>query len=249
MTHVLIGLWFGVLAFAETRRALRREVEPKLTRDTRNLTIAAGAMLVKTFVEQPVALRLARWVERERFGLVHWLGLPRLFAVPILDYTLYLWHVLTHRVPFLWRVHRAHHTDLDLDASTATRFHFLEMLLSVPFRAGQVVVIGATPKALDTWQSLLLFSILFHHSNCRLPIRLERALTFVLVTPRLHGIHHSIAPGEVNSNFSSGLTIWDRLHGTYRDDVAQETITIGVDGYLDPAQVTIGKVLASPLHP
>src|SRR3546814_2584537 len=105
-------------------------------------------------------------------------------------YTLYVWHLLLHRVPLLWRCHVAHHVDLDLDASTALRFHFAELALSVPWRAAQIVLIGVSPRALSVWQTALLLSVLFHHSNARLPPAMERRLNRLIVTPRMHGIHH-----------------------------------------------------------
>src|SRR6185295_3873165 len=129
-------------------------------------------------------------VERRRIGLVPALGLPAwigvALAVVLLDYTLYLWHVLTHRVPFLWRFHLVHHVDLDLDASTALRFHFAELVISVPFRAAQILLIGVSPLAFSVWQTLLMLSILFHHSNVRLPVEVERRLNLLFVTPRMH---------------------------------------------------------------
>jgi sterol desaturase/sphingolipid hydroxylase (fatty acid hydroxylase superfamily) len=198
---------------------------------------------------QPLALR----VEQRRWGLLKQVRLPWWLEVPaamaLLDYTLYLWHVLTHRVPWLWRFHQPHHVDLDLTASTALRFHFGEMLISVGWRAGQVAAIGASPLALSLWQTLLLLEIMFHHANVQLPLRTERWLCRFVVTPRMHGIHHSIVPEEMDSNWSSGLTIWDRLHGTLRLDVPQDEITVGVPAYLDPVDVTLPKVVAMPFQP
>jgi sterol desaturase/sphingolipid hydroxylase (fatty acid hydroxylase superfamily) len=164
----------------------------------------------------------------------------------LLDYTLYVWHVLTHRVPWLWRMHVVHHADLDLDVSTAVRFHCAEMIVSVAWRAGQVVLIGVSPLALSVWQTLVLLSVLFHHSNVRLPIATERWLNRFIVTPRMHGIHHSVIEDETNSNWSSGLTIWDRLHGTLRLGVPQENILIGVPAYRRPDEVTLGKLVTMP---
>src|SRR5205085_3280127 len=177
--------------------------------------------------------RLPKWLET-------------LAAVVLLDYTLYLWHVATHRLPFLWRFHVAHHVDLDLDASTALRFHFGELSLSTAWRAGQVVLIGVSPLSLSVWQTCLLLSILFHHSNVRLPLEVERKLNHLIVTPRMHGIHHSVVEEEANSNWSSGLTIWDRLHGTLRLNVPQDEVMIGVPAYREPGEVGLVKVLGMP---
>jgi sterol desaturase/sphingolipid hydroxylase (fatty acid hydroxylase superfamily) len=166
---------------------------------------------------------LTKFVENSQFGLLKIFRLPKvletILAVVLLDYTLYLWHVLTHKVPFLWRFHRIHHADLDLTASTAIRFHFGEITISVLFRAGQILLIGVSPHAFQIWQTLLFVSIFFHHSNVRLPKDFEEKLQKLLVTPRLHGIHHSTEETEMNSNWSSGLSVWDKLHGTFRSDV------------------------------
>ncbi|HET8728442.1 MAG TPA: sterol desaturase family protein, partial [Alphaproteobacteria bacterium] len=225
-------------------------VEPKSRRDLRNLTVAAVGAVALQIVEKPVVEPLARLVERRRWGLLKQVRLPAWAEVPIavalMDYTLYLWHVLTHRVPFLWRFHVVHHVDLDLSASTALRFHFAELAISVPWRAAQVLVLGVGPRALSVWQTALFVSILFHHSNMRLPIELERRLVRFVVTPRMHGIHHSIVREETDSNWSSGLTVWDQLHGTLRLDVPQPTVTIGVPAYRDPAEVTLPRILAMP---
>jgi sterol desaturase/sphingolipid hydroxylase (fatty acid hydroxylase superfamily) len=189
-------------------------------------------------------------VRRRRYGLLYVCRLPPplhlILAVVFLDYTLYMWHVLTHRVPWLWRFHLVHHVDRDLDASTALRFHAGELALSIPWRAMQIAAIGVPPDALRLWQNIVLLSILFHHSNVKLPITVERLMARFVVTPRLHGIHHSSVPEEMDSNWSSGLTMWDYLHGTLRVDVPQQAITIGVAAYSAPADVTLAKSLALP---
>jgi sterol desaturase/sphingolipid hydroxylase (fatty acid hydroxylase superfamily) len=135
---------------------------------------------------------------------------------------------------------------LDLTAATAIRFHFGEITISVLFRAGQILFIGVSPKALNVWQSLLFLSILFHHSNVRLPKQVEEKLQKIIVTPRLHGIHHSVKEEEMNSNWSSGLTAWDFLHKTFRSDVPQEKIRIGIENLDEEYKVTLGKMLIAP---
>ena len=135
--------------------------------------------------------------------------------------------------------------DLDLDASTAIRFHFAELALSAPWRAAQVRLIGVRPEVLHAWQDMVLAMIIFHHSNLRLPAWCERLLSAVIVTPRLHGIHHSSRGDEMNSNWSSGLAVWDTLHGTRRTDVAQDTLRIGVEGYT-ASEVTLSRLLTMP---
>lgn len=241
---------FAALVWLERKRPLRSEVEPKLTRGARNLAVAGVSAVALQLTESPVAFKLTALVEQHYLGLLKRLPLPAwlevALAVILLDYTLYVWHVLTHKVPFLWRFHVAHHVDLDLDASTALRFHFGELVLSVPWRAGQILLIGVSPLAFSVWQTLLLLSILFHHSNVRLPVRVERWLNHLVVTPRMHGIHHSTVREETDSNWSSGLTVWDRLHGTLRLNVPQDEITIGVPAYREPEEVELIKVLGMP---
>lgn len=252
---LLLTFAFGVF-WLERRRPLRPRVDPGPRRITRNFAMAAVTAAAVTAVERPLTRHLSKSVERHGWGLVPRLRLTGWLAVlatvVLLDYTLYLWHILLHRVPLLWRVHLAHHVDLDLDASTALRFHFLEFLVSVPWRLAQIVLIGATPRALALWQQLTAAEVLFHHSNLRLPPEFERRLSRILITPRLHGIHHSAVRAERDSNFSSGLTLWDIVHGTLRTDVPQESITIGVPPYDDRHEVTFGKTMLLPFvtsHP
>jgi sterol desaturase/sphingolipid hydroxylase (fatty acid hydroxylase superfamily) len=250
LSGTLIVGAFAALAWLERRRPLRRPVESTLVRDARNLAVAAAGAATLQVLEKPVVEPLARLVERRRWGLLQRMRLPAWAEVAaaalLMDYTLYVWHVLVHRVPFLWRFHLVHHVDLDLSASTALRFHFAELALSVPWRAAQVLLIGVSPRALSVWQTALLVSILFHHSNVRLPAALERRLVRLIVTPRMHGIHHSVVPQETDSNWSSGLTVWDWLHGTLRLDVPQAAVTIGVPAYRAADEVTLGRLLAMP---
>lgn len=208
------------------------------------------AALTVRLAEKPVVEPLARAVARRRIGLLQRYRLPLwcecAIGIALMDYTLYLWHRLMHRAAPLWRYHLPHHVDLDLDASTALRFHFSELVLSVPWRAGQVCLIGVSPLTLSLWQTFLMLSILFHHSNVELPEKFERLLSCLVMTPRLHGIHHSTVRAETDSNWSSGLTVWDWLHGTLRTDVPGRSITIGVPAYRDAAEVTLKKILAMP---
>jgi sterol desaturase/sphingolipid hydroxylase (fatty acid hydroxylase superfamily) len=241
---------FCLLLWLERRRPLRRAVEPKLRRRARNFSVAALSAAALQVTERPLIALLVAHVERRRWGLLKQRSMPRWLeaslAVVLMDYTLYLWHVLMHRSPWLWRLHLPHHADLDLDASTALRFHFSELGVSVVWRAGQVALIGVSPRAYCAWQNLLMFSILFHHANVELPIELERWLSRIIVTPRLHGIHHSIIREETDSNWSSGLTLWDWLHGTLKVNVPQQAITIGVPAYRQSEEVSLPKIIAMP---
>lgn len=250
LTGGIIVAAFVTLTGLELRRALRREREPKVRRVARNLAIAAIGGVVTALVEQPVVAALAPYARSSNWGLVNAFPLPALVrttaAILLLDYTLYIWHVLTHKVPLLWRFHLPHHIDLDCDASTAIRFHFGELLLSVPFRALQIALIGASVRDYSLWQTLLFVSILFHHSNVELSPEWDRRLSRIIVTPRMHGIHHDAMLEHADSNWSSGLSVWDRLHGTLQLGVPQQEVIIGVPAYQDPHDVTIEHVLAMP---
>jgi sterol desaturase/sphingolipid hydroxylase (fatty acid hydroxylase superfamily) len=241
---------FGLLLWLERRRPLRPPVEPRLRHDARNLAVAAAGAVALRLAERPLVGPLAALVERRRLGLLGRLGLPpwleAALAVVLMDYTLYVWHVLTHRVPALWRFHAVHHADLDLTASTALRFHFAELALSAPWRAAQVLAIGVAPPSLEAWRTCLFLSVVFHHSNVRLPYEVERRLARFVVTPRMHGIHHSVVREETDSNWSSGLTVWDRLHGTLRLDACPPEVEIGVPEVREPGDARLGRVLAMP---
>jgi sterol desaturase/sphingolipid hydroxylase (fatty acid hydroxylase superfamily) len=250
LTGLFVGATFLGLLVLERRRPLRRSVESKFQRNARNFAVAALGAAALQVAEMPVVNPLSTYVEKRRWGLLKVRSLPLalelLSAVALLDYTLYLWHILLHKVPLLWRCHQPHHVDLDMDASTALRFHFAELVASVPWRVGQVAVIGVSPLALSIWQTATLMEVMFHHSNLELPIEVERWLNKLVVTPRMHGIHHSIVPEEQNANWSSGLAVWDWLHGTLRLHIPQDEITVGVPAYQDPKEITLPHVLAMP---
>lgn len=245
-----LGLAAVALFAAERRWRLRAPSQPTARRSVDNLVLGAMSMAVVAVVEAPMTRPLAARAEARRRGLVHQLPLPAwardAAAVLLMDYTIYLWHVATHKVPWLWRFHLVHHVDLDLDTTTALRFHAADMAISAPYRAAQVAVIGVSPRALLVWQSWFFVSVLFHHSNLALPERFERRLAAFLTTPRMHGIHHSAVRDETDSNWSSGFSFWDRLHGTFRLDVPQAEITIGVPAYRDGEELRVLPSLAMP---
>jgi sterol desaturase/sphingolipid hydroxylase (fatty acid hydroxylase superfamily) len=151
-----------------------------------------------------------------------------------MDLSFYYWHLVNHRVALLWRFHNVHHIDPDLDVSTALRFHFGELAFSAGFRIVQILLIGISAWVYVAYELFFQANTLFHHSNVRLPIRLERTLNRVLVTPRMHGIHHSHVQRETNSNYGVVFPWWDRLHRTLGLNVPQSAITIGVPGYSNP---------------
>lgn len=243
---------FLMFLWLETLSPLRVRRESKLRRVGRNLAVAGLGLATVELLQIPILVPISRWTMTRGIGLLNQLEMAGWVRVAIsfvlLDYTLWVWHWVNHRVPFFWRFHSVHHVDRDLDVSTGVRFHFGELGLSVVFRALQVVAIGADPLSVAIWQMLLFISVLFHHSNTRLPLALERVLVRIVVTPRMHGIHHSDYENETNSNWSSLLSVWDYLHGTIRLDVPQRSVTIGVPAFDDPKRVTLAKILAMPFR-
>lgn len=231
---ILVTL-FVALAIFQYRWPLRRWVRGFLPRFMTNAALAAPTFLVLRLALIPAEVAVAYWAQQHQFGLLNLFSLPAwadgLLAIMLLDYVLYVWHWLNHRILFLWRFHNVHHTDLDLGVSTAFRFHFVEMALSGLFRVGGVLLIGAGPVAVLVYEVVFEASVAFHHSNWRLSYRLERVLSWLIVTPRMHGIHHSIVQRETNSNYSNLLNVWDRIHRTIRLNVSQNDVIIGVPGY------------------
>lgn len=211
------------------------------------LALAAVALLVRPAVEAS----FARLAERP-FGLTHGIPLPApaqgVLAFLLMDLSFYYWHVLNHRVPLLWRFHNVHHLDPDLDVSTALRFHFGELAFSAGFRIAQILVIGVSPWAYAAYEFVFQANTFFQHGNVRLPIRVERALHRLLVTPRMHGIHHSQVRRETNSNYGVVFPWWDRLHRPLVLDVPQADVTIGVPGYSKPEDNGLWNAVCHPFR-
>lgn len=245
-----LGLAALALFIAERKRPLRKATQVEPARNMTNLMLGAMSMAVVALLEAPVTRPLAARAEHRRRGIVQRLPLPAWLrdaaAVLLMDYTIYLWHIATHKMPVLWRFHLVHHVDLDLDTTTALRFHGADMMLSAPYRAAQVALIGVSPRALQVWQGWFFASILFHHSNLALPESLERILARFVTTPRMHGIHHSAVHDQTDSNWSSGFAFWDHLHGTFRLDVSQADIAIGVPAYRNVRDTRFSAALAMP---
>ncbi|HZX42914.1 MAG TPA: sterol desaturase family protein [Myxococcaceae bacterium] len=234
-----------VLLLLAERRWPLRPVHRDPSRLVTNAVLGLLAVGIEAVLDGPLARGTARRAERSGWGLAR---LPRspwrtLAGVLWLDWTLYLWHRATHRNRGLWRLHLPHHLDPAMDVTTAFRFHLAELLASAPVRYAQVASVGVPEDAVRLWQGLLVLSISFHHSNLRLPLPVERAIRTLLVTPRLHGIHHSVHRELRDSNWSSGLTLWDRLHRTYRTEPVEVT-QLGVEG-VPPAR-TPRRALGAP---
>ncbi len=249
---ISLTAWLLLLLFGEAKWPLRHSTEPKAQRMARNAVIAGLAGFLLQLTEVPLTAWLSRRVEKRRLGLLNLAPIPSVLraaaSIALLDYTLYLWHVISHKIPLLWRFHIVHHIDMDLDASTALRFHFGEMAISVLWRLMQIRLLGINPLHLLAWQNFLMFCILFHHSNVRLPVATETRVNRFLVTPRMHEIHHSVIEEETNSNWSSGLTIWDKLHGTFRPFSKGTSVVIGVPAYREVDEINLESMIKLPFE-
>ena len=238
LTLVAAATFFCLLFSLEKIFPLRRPRRAIFGRLLLNLAMSGLAFLVAGLLVRPAAMSALHWSAQQPFGLVHLARIPAgielVVAFLLMDLTFYWWHVANHRIPFLWRFHNVHHMDPDLDVSTGFRFHFGEVAMSAVFRVAQVTLIGISAPAFAAYELVFQANTLFHHSNVRLPIRIERLLNKVLVTPRMHGIHHSQLQRETNSNYGVVFPWWDRLHRTLGLNIPQAQIAIGVPGYSRP---------------
>lgn len=250
-TPILVTL-FIIFFISESFRRLRKLKVSRWERIKSNFGLALTAMPILRLALIPVLVLVARWTQAEGYGILNWLPfspwLGFIIGFLILDYGNYLWHVLTHRWDFLWRFHNVHHIDLDLDLTTGIRFHFGEVLFSVIFRGLLVLFIGASALLVLVYEIIFEGATLFHHSNWKLPYKLEKILCWLIVTPRMHGVHHSIVKRETDSNYSIIFSFWDRLHRSIRLNIPQNQINIGVPSYRNAEEQSIINMLLMPFH-
>lgn len=246
----LLIIAFGILLVAERKRQLRKRNQPQIRRGIINSIVAIPSFSLLRLVFIPAMVKLALHNRKMKLGLNYQYNANPLLKAIItflaLDYTNYLWHILNHKIPLLWRFHVVHHSDPDLDITTAFRFHFGELIGSVFFRGAAVLLTGATAMQVLLYEILFEGATQFHHSNWKLPYKLEKNLNKVIVTPRMHGIHHSMIRQETDSNYSVIFSWWDRLHKTVRLNVPQEMIVIGFPSYSNPDELTAGYLLKLP---
>ncbi len=215
-----LALGVGLLWLAEKRWPRRTAHEKPMARLPVNLALGTMSLAVVTLAERPLAARIA--ARNPSRGLLHDLS-----GVVLLDFATYLWHIATHRVPLLWRLHAVHHSDKDMDWTTALRFHAADMALSVPLRMAQVRLLHITPRALSLYNAWFFANVAFHHANLKLPF--DQQLSLVFTTPGMHDIHHRATPAATDSNYSSGLSLWDRLFGTFSYN--RPSAPIGITGW------------------
>ena len=245
---------FTLLVVAEALAPRRRRTIPRWDRWAGNLGLVAVDTILVRAVPPITAIGVAALVEARGWGLLQSFGalpMPLMLIVSVvgLDLAIYLQHVLFHALPTLWRLHRVHHTDPELDVTTGVRFHPIEMLLSVGFKAAVVAVLGPPMVAVSLFEVVLNAGSLFSHANLRLPVDVDRVLRALLVTPDMHRVHHSSDPVETDSNFGFTLSWWDRLFGTYRAQprLGHDALSIGVEGFPAHAVLGLHRLLIQPL--
>lgn len=244
---------FALLLLAENVRPFRRLVDARWRRYTLNGFIAGSNALLLDVLAGGLIIGAYQFFELRRFGLLNTLGIsgwPNMLATLVfLDVVTYFWHRVYHGVPVMWRMHRVHHSDRDVDVTTSARFHITEMSLSAVFRVGMMAVWGPVLMGVVLFEVVFQFFNQLEHSNVQLPRRLDRCLRLVVVTPAMHRVHHSNVVTFTNSNYGTIFSWWDRVFGTYRVIEDQQRMALGLPEYPARQDVTFGRVLAMPFGP
>jgi len=253
---IRMGFFFGILAIMAIwellapRRAL---TVSKTVRWLNNIGLVFLNSAIVRLIFPIAAIGLAAFAQEHGWGLLNYFQINHVLAIVIsvifMDFIIYLQHVMVHAIPLLWRLHRVHHADLDYDVTTGSRFHTIEILLSMLIKFATIVVLGPPVIAVLIFEVILNVTAMFNHANVKLPISLDKVLRWFIVTPDMHRVHHSIEDDEANSNFGFSLPWWDRLFGTYRDQprAGHENMIIGIHKFRDPKQTSwITGMLALP---
>jgi len=252
---IRLGSFFGVfslLVFWESIAPRRVLTQSKSIRWSGNLSITFLNSLLVRVVFPMTATGVALFSAKSRLGVFNNVTLPHwmagLVALVALDLAIYTQHLLFHKIPLFWRLHRMHHTDLDIDVTTGARFHPVEIMLSIGIKMSVVVILGTPAWSILAFEVLLNATSMFNHSNILMDRNIDRILRTFLVTPDMHRVHHSVVTRETDSNFGFNLPWWDRLFGTYLAQPAagHEAMTIGLANYRDPKWLTLPWMLAVP---
>jgi len=224
---------FACMALAQAI-APRRDLRFGYQRWPANLSIIVIDILIVRLLFPAGAVGAAVWAETNGYGLFNALTLPTAFeiliSVILLDLIIYGQHLIFHAIPILWRLHRVHHADNDIDVTTGLRFHPVEILLSMLIKLSCVIALGAPAMAVVIFEIILNGMAMFNHANIRLPEKLDATIRLLLITPDVHRIHHSTIPSETDSNFGFNLSIWDRIFGTWQEqpELGHDRMCIGL---------------------
>ena len=252
--QIRLSIFLGMLIAMGALEALfpaRDRVQPRSRRWTANLGLVVIDTLAIRVLFPVIAVGAALWADTEGWGILNVLSLPSwatiLLAVIILDMMIYWQHVAFHKVPILWRLHKVHHADRDLDASSGLRFHPIEIVISMAYKMVLVVALGAPVIAVIIFEILLNGCALFNHANVRLPKWLEKPLRQIMVTPALHRIHHSVIERETNSNYGFSVIWWDKIFRSYTDKPYGK-LTLGLSEYQTDAPSGLWWSLITPFR-
>ncbi|SET43182.1 Sterol desaturase/sphingolipid hydroxylase, fatty acid hydroxylase superfamily [Marinobacter segnicrescens] len=254
---IQFGFFLSVLvtmALWEVFAARRPQAVGRRTRWPANLMIVVLDTLAVRVLFPVAAVGAALMASENGWGLLNLVALPAwvsvVLAVLMLDAAIYFQHRVFHAVPWLWRLHRMHHADLEFDVTTALRFHPVEIVLSMMIKVAIVVLLGAPVLAVLIFEVLLNATAMFNHGNVRLPLWLDKWLRLIVVTPDMHRVHHSIIRRETDSNFGFNLPWWDRLFGTYRDQPEKGHLgmTIGIEDFRTRRDLRLDQMLIQPLR-
>ena len=250
-----LAFFFGVFATCGVFEwwAPRRKQE-RWQRWISNIGVSALNQLTVRLIVPITGVQLASLVEEAGWGLLNWASLPMvpsmLVAVLLLDLVIYVQHRVYHLVPLLWRFHRMHHADTQLDVTTGVRFHPVSILLSALIKLGAICIIGPSALAVLIFEVLLNATSLFNHSNIKIPAILDRTLRLVVVTPDMHRVHHSILNEEMNRNFGFNFPWWDRLLGSYhaQPGMGHEDMQLGLEQFRDAEEIRLIRMLSQPFR-
>lgn len=243
---------FVLVALAEVFAPRRPLTTSKKKRWVANIGIILVDTALLRLLFPVTAVGMALFVGQRGWGLFNVTALPYWLEVVLsailFDFVIYLQHVLFHAVPTLWRLHMMHHADMDLDLTTGTRFHPVEIYVSMGIKVSAILVLGAPALGVILFEILLNGTAMFNHGNLRIPLGIDRVLRLLVVTPDMHRVHHSVFPSETNSNFGFAMPWWDRILGTYRPQPSKghEAMTIGLSQFRDPSRLTLGALLLLP---
>jgi sterol desaturase/sphingolipid hydroxylase (fatty acid hydroxylase superfamily) len=247
-------LAFLAIAWWETLAPRRHLNFSRNTRWYSNIGISLLNQLLLRLCFPVLLVALAVVVREREWGLFNLLEVPQILAITLclllLDLAIYTQHVVFHRVTWLWRLHRVHHSDLDFDVTTAVRFHPVEIILSMLIKMVLVVLLGAPPLAVLIFEIVLNLTALFNHGNIFIPVNVDRVLRWAVVTPDMHRVHHSAEPAETNSNFGFNLPWWDYLFKTYcpQPGKGHEEMTVGLDEFRTEDKLLLPGLLLLPFR-
>lgn len=248
----VILFWGGLVFFLifELVNPYRKSSVSKLKRWLINLALTLFNGILLQLIFSAAVVSTSIYVTKNNLGILNLVQIPQwlklLTIIVFMDFILYVWHLLNHEVPFLWRLHRVHHSDLNMDVSTASRFHIGELAISSVIKISLIYFLGASPPGVLIFESVLVFCAQFHHSSLKVPVWFETLYWILFVPPSMHRIHHSVVIKERNTNYGTIFSLWDRILETILSNIDQSKILIGLGAYREPDKLNFHHLLIMP---